>query len=31
MNLNFSGDVLAQAVASGIMLGGLFALISRSD
>jgi len=28
MNLNFSGDVIAQAVASGIMLGGLFALIS---
>ena len=28
MDLNFSGDVIAQAVASGIMLGGLFALIS---
>lgn len=28
MNLNFSGDVIAQAVASGVMLGGLFALIS---
>ena len=28
MNLNFSGAVISQAVASGIMLGGLFALIS---
>ena len=28
MNLNFSGSVLSQAIVSGIMLGGLFALIS---
>ena len=28
MNFNFSGAVLSQAIASGIMLGGLFALIS---
>lgn len=28
MNLDFSGDVIAQAIVSGIMLGGLFALIS---
>ena len=28
MDLNFSGDVISQAIASGIMLGGLFALIS---
>src|SRR5450756_1445873 len=28
MNLDFASDVLSQAIASGIMLGGLFALIS---